>query len=377
MARTRAAHRPLHRWPGALAITVVTLVGCSGAPPATAPPPPSAASQEARPPASPAIAPPPAAAPGASAAAPEEPPRAAAHVAAQLTIDKAITIGKWPEGIAVVGDTAWVAESGNRRVARVDLKRGEVVSRVAVGRLPVQVVASPEGAIYTLAHTDRAIWAIDGQTARARALARLPDSPEDMVVADGALWVLLWSKGSSANSSVVRIDPATGGQRRSPALGRDAFALAVGHGRIWVAHGNGKVSVVDQTSLEPRDELHIGDLHRRIAAGPDAIFTDVRSGVARLDPMSGRATHEVALGEAVSVLRQMGDDVIAVGESGRTWLLDPENLTIRAILSPPDGVRSPHDAWRHGETLLLTEFDDAGAGGKEDGRLLILRSSPR
>ncbi|WP_437976900.1 hypothetical protein WMF11_07085 [Sorangium sp. So ce295] len=355
----------------------VTLAGCSGAAPVTAPPPAAAASQEAQPPAPPAIAPAASAAQGAPAAAPEEPPRATAHVAAQLTVDKAIPIGKWPEGVAVVGDTAWVAESGNRRVARVDLKRGEVTAHVAVGRLPVQVVASPAGVVYTLSHTDQAVWAIDGQTARARALARLPDSPQDMVVADDALWVLLWSKGSSTDSSVVRIDPATGAQRRSPALGRDAFALAVGHGRIWVAHGHGDVSVVDQTSLQPRDDLHIGDSHRRIAAGPGAVFTDVRSGVVRVDPASGRATHEVALGEPVAVLQQTGDEVIAVGQSGRTWLLDPENLTIRAILAAPEGVRSPHAAMRYGETLLLTEFDDAGGAGKTDGRLLLLRSSPR
>ncbi|WP_438035251.1 YncE family protein [Sorangium sp. So ce204] len=373
MKRTRAARRSFHRWPGALAILVLTLAGCSGAAPVAAPPPPAAASREAQaqaPPAAPA-------APGAPAAAQEEPPRAAAHVAAQLTVDKAIVLGKWPEGIAVVGDTAWVAESGNRRVARVDLKRGEVTAHVAVGRLPVQVVASPAGVVYTLSHTDQTIWAIDGQTARARALARLPDSPEDMVFADDALWVLLWSKGSSTDSSVVRIDPATGAQRRSPALGRDAFALAVGHGRIWVAHGNGDVSVVDKTSLEPRDDLHIGDLHRRIAAGPGAVFTDVRSGVVRLDPVSGRATHEVALGEPVAVLQQAGDELIAVGQSGRTWLLDPDNLALRAILAAPEGVRSPHAAMRYGEALLLTEFDDAGGAGKADGRLLILRSSPR
>ncbi|XYH98262.1 hypothetical protein ACMHYB_00400 [Sorangium sp. So ce1128] len=134
---------------------------------------------------------------------------------------------------------------------------------------------------------------------------------------------------------------------------------------------------MDQTSLKPHDDLHIGDFHRRIAAGPGAVFTDVRSGVVRLDPVSGRATHEVALGELVFVLRQMGDEVIAVGQSGRTWLLDPEDLTIRAILAPPDGVRSPHGVWRYGEAPLLTEFDDSGAAGKDDGRLLILRSSPR
>jgi DNA-binding beta-propeller fold protein YncE len=108
----------------------------------------------------------------------------------------------------------------------VDLAGGKVKKRIAVGRLPVQMAASPEGQVYALTHTDQSIWVIDPVTDRARVLARLPESPQDMVYADGALWVLLWSEGSSKDSSIARVDPANGKVTRSARMrGRSRWDL--------------------------------------------------------------------------------------------------------------------------------------------------------
>lgn len=71
-----------------------------------------------------------------------------------------IAVGKWPEGVTVVDGAAWVAESGDRKVARVDLATGKVDMRVAMGRLPTSMVTGPDGAIYALVVTDSSIKVI-------------------------------------------------------------------------------------------------------------------------------------------------------------------------------------------------------------------------
>ena len=312
--------------------------------------------------------------PAAASAALGGPP--AARGPTELTVEREMVTGKWPEGVVVAGDDAWVAESGDRQIARVDLAGGKVKKRIAVGRLPVQMAASPEGHVYALTHTDQSIWVIDPATDGARELARLPESPQDMAYADGALWVLLWSGGSSKDSSIARVDPANGTVTRSAPLGPDAWSIAVGSGRVWVAHGRGKVSLVDQQTLDLQPPLQGGTCTnpgcrgtRHIAAVAGAVFTDVATGVVRIDPSSGGVTHRRELPELVFALEQSTDEVIVVGQSGRVWLLAPADLAVRAELRAPPGMREPHAVARRGESLLIT----AAKADELQGKLWVVR----
>ncbi|WP_437938448.1 YncE family protein [Sorangium sp. So ce341] len=75
----------------------------------------------------------------------------------ELTIERAIAVGKSPVHVVVAGDTAWVTERGERRIAKVDLKRGNVVAHVEVGGPLIQIAAAPDGTIFALTSTDQAI----------------------------------------------------------------------------------------------------------------------------------------------------------------------------------------------------------------------------
>jgi DNA-binding beta-propeller fold protein YncE len=369
MMTHRALQAASRAWAPALLGFFSMTSGCA------APPPPVAAAPVAPPPPAPAVPAPvpvastPAPAP-APAPLPERPPQPASVA---LAVERAIPVGKWPEGVVVVGDAAWIAESGGRRVVKVDLARGEITARVSVGRLPVEMASSLAGEVYSLIHTDKEIWTIDPASARGRVLVRLPDDPEDMVYADGALWVLLWAKGSSQGSSVVRVDPATGRLTRSPELGPNAFALAVGHGRVWVAHGGGAISVVDQATLAPTGDLAVRDQHRLIAVGQGAVYADTRDGVVRIDPATGKVTHEVTLGAQLSVLSAEGDHLLAVDRAGRGWRLDPADLHVTAALSAPAGMGEPHAVAFHNGRLLFTDYSyRSGEPERADGRLLVV-----
>ncbi|MEZ5853191.1 MAG: hypothetical protein R3D67_00040 [Hyphomicrobiaceae bacterium] len=67
-------------------------------------------------------------------------------------------VGKWPEGIVYDGDAFWIAESGQRRIARLDERNGAVTKRIAVGRLPVDMLGASRGRIFALVYTDRLVW---------------------------------------------------------------------------------------------------------------------------------------------------------------------------------------------------------------------------
>ncbi|WP_437923389.1 hypothetical protein WMF37_30705 [Sorangium sp. So ce291] len=353
------------------------LTACSASPPRAAPPPASPPGELA-----PAATTPDAASTGAAATPPAvmtPVPSSLPHATTpkELTIERAIAVGKSPVRVVVAGDTAWVTERGERRIAKVDLKRGNVVEHVEVGGPPIQIAAAPDGTIFALTPTYQAIWAFDPNTDRGRVFARFPDHPRDMVLADGALWVLLGSQGismvhdDSDRASVVRIDLATQLQRRSPDLGSGTCKLAVGHGRVWVSRLGDTgvvISVFDQATLAKRNDLQIdsastlrtgpGRRSASIAAGPGAVFVDNGTGVARVDPATDRITHAFALGGPMSVLQQSGEDLLAVPLSGGVSLLDPETLAVRAAMSRPAGKLAGRGVARYGSRLLVTEPAD-------------------
>lgn len=281
-----------------------------------------------------------------------------------------IAVGLWPEGVVTDGTTAWVAESGQRRLARVDLRSGKVTARVPVGRLPVHVVRGPDGMLYSLVHTEKKIMAIHPRTDKVTVVANLPDCPQQMVYADGALWVLLWQDCSSINATVLRLDLASRRQWRSGPVGRDAWSLAVGYGRVWVAHGQGTVSVLEAQSLVSQPRLQAGSWHRHIVAGSAALFTDdAGGGVLRLDPHTGQVAQSTVLGEVLTGLTWAADTVIALGQQGTIWLLDPATLTVRAQRQAAPELQTLRFAVLHGTTLLVT----AHAGRGTHGSLVVLR----
>ncbi|WP_437507241.1 hypothetical protein [Sorangium sp. So ce1099] len=95
---------------------------------------------------------------------------------------------------------------------------------------------------------------------------------------------------------------------------------------------------------------------------------------ARVDPATDRITHAFALGGPMSVLRQSGEDLIAVPLSGGVSLLDPETLTVRAATRRPAGKRAGRGVARYGSRLLVTEPADEMSGrhdAKADWLLVV------
>ncbi len=279
-------------------------------------------------------------------------------------------MGKWPEGLTVDGDPAWVADSGDRRVLRVEWKTGQV-EKLPVGRLPTQVERLDDGTLVALVETDNRIYRRAAAGGAFVPLRRLSDCPDALDVDGARVFVLLWSKCSSLGARIARVDPRTGRARHSADLGRDGFDLAVHGDRVYVAHADGALSVVDANTLKTLARWPVTGRPMHVRATSAAVFTHNAEGLVRLDPTTGQTTATAPLAERVAALTTVGDLVYVALERGevRTYvqadLTHVETLTLEPA---PNAARTLVVAQGH---LFLTDH------GPPSGRLLIFeRAKP-
>lgn len=292
-----------------------------------------------------------------------------------LTLVHTVKTGKWPEGITVRGDTAWVADSGDRRLLAVDLAAagGPKATPVKVGRLPTHMGQTADGTVYALVNTDKRLYRVATGTKRAAALPALPDCPESMTIDGDRVFVLLWQQCSSAGGRVARVDPQTGKPRVSPPLGRNPWDLAALEDRVFVAHEE-FISVLSAKTLEVIATPAVPGRHMHVRATPAALFVDAAGKVQRLDPNTFAVTHEAALGDLVFALELGWGAVYAALRNGDIVELDPSDLHVRRVLAPENGPFEPAAIAFHGEHVLVTTFPQEASGtpGAPDaGRLLV------
>jgi DNA-binding beta-propeller fold protein YncE len=225
-----------------------------------------------------------------------------------------ISVGKWPEGLALIGDTLWVAESGQRSLGQFETATGELIQRVTCGRLPVSI-ATLGDTLYATVNTDSKIWRQPLAGKGGDFAATGSDYPEALAADGSALYALLWLDGSSADSVVARIDAATGKMTRSASLGANAADLIVAGGNVWVINNflendvdNATLTRLDPTSLKVLESIPIGGRQMKLAAAGDLLF--VSGG---WDELGSLMSYDAATGEPVGFAEYNGTMVSAMG----------------------------------------------------------------
>ena len=278
-----------------------------------------------------------------------------------------VAVGKWPEGVAVVGDSAWVAVSGARQLARVDLRSGKVTARRPAGRLPVDLRLSPAGDLLVLAATDgRVLRMRRGNGALAR-FTKQPGFPVAIGVDVGALFILRWPDGSSSSGDLVRVALRDRRVTTSPGLGPNAFDLVMAHSSAWVARDNGVVAV-DPTTMQIRREVALARPWRKIAPGRDAIYVGGISALGRV-PMADEAPLMVDTPTPVSALHVEPGALVAGMHGGWLNWRDLQTLAPLAQQRLPLDTVAPQALASYGEKLLVTVHSNDPSQG---GALLIV-----
>jgi len=219
-----------------------------------------------------------------------------------------LPVGSAPGPIVVADGSAWVGNVDDHTLTRIDVQSGRTLKTFGLSAAPTSLCATP-GTVWIgngfLGTLSRVLDAYDQLSApffpgpQLTGLLAVTGTPEDLwvgltdqtllrlatraralVITASAVWTLAFR-----DSTVARIDPATGAATASIKPDGATVAIASGDGSIWVA-----------------------------AASPN--------GLLRIDPGSGRVIATVTLGFAPTAM---------VVDAGAVWIVGGPNGTLARI----------------------------------------------
>ena len=273
-----------------------------------------------------------------------------------------VKTGVNPAGIAVAGGYAWVANSGEGTVWKIDLATNRVSSKVVVGD-PQALAGCESHNVHQTPHGDfrirncdlpkavavsrGAVWAGKGDT---KSLVRI-DPASDRVVAtisvgvepwyiaasDTAVWLSDWR-----TNTVVRVDPASNSAVATVAgLPAGPTGLAIVPGAVWVASSRANaLTRIDTATNQVTATLATDPTPLPVAYAYGSVwvrneFQEGNGTVQRVDPTSAEVTATIPVGPGAG---RDGVDGLAALDGG-VWVaglqlakIDPAtNRVVRRI----------------------------------------------
>jgi DNA-binding beta-propeller fold protein YncE len=238
--------------------------------------------------------------------------------------------GPAPVSVAVTPGAAWVLNSGDSTISRIDPSTGRVQASTASfavaadGRLVYATVA--EGRLWVVHNVgidETAVTPVDPSTGRAQATVRFGGfvidalgKPGDLAIGSGAVWVAL-----QGEDQVKRLDAATGKLLDRYPLD-EPTALAVDGRTLWVATGDERLHHFD-TATGTATARATTELITRIQVGQGAMWLLTADGkLLRADRRSGRIVARVSGSFRAADL--------VVGPEG-VWVYDQRQGTVLRI----------------------------------------------
>jgi virginiamycin B lyase len=230
----------------------------------------------------------------------------------------------------VVDEDVWISNKPKDSVARLDPKTNTVRSMVAAGSKPCSGLAAGFGSVWAPNCGDRTIARIDAKSGEITATIKTGIGNTEGSIATGAesVWMMTDAKGTLA-----RFDPATNQLVAEISLPPGSFGLAFGEEGLWVTSTeHDSVSRVDPNTNLVVETIKVGKAPRFVATGGGAVWT-LNQGdgtVSRIDPKTNKVVATIEVG----VPGPGGD--IAVGE-GSVWVtsfeyplsrIDPSTNTV-------------------------------------------------
>jgi YVTN family beta-propeller protein len=113
-----------------------------------------------------------------------------------------VAVGGMPIAITFGFDSGWVANGADATVTRFDPRTGRVQATIGVpGRDPAGILATPHG-VWVACYGNGYVYRIDADTNRVAAATEIGGAAQDVVFADGLLWIT-----DSARERVVVLQP--------------------------------------------------------------------------------------------------------------------------------------------------------------------------
>jgi YVTN family beta-propeller protein len=216
-----------------------------------------------------------------------------------------IPVGSGPAGVTVGDGEVWVANELDGTVSEVNPGAGTQVATIGVGIGP-DVIAFGYGSVWVANVTSDSLSRIGAATGQVVATIPLGGAPAGVAVGAGAVWVT-----SPETGELLRVDPGDDRRSQAIAIGQSPDGLAVGGGSVWVADTGGAVSRLDPRTGKVRT-IKVGGAPAGVAYSGGAVWVANSTGgsVSRIDPVAG-TTRIVHVGNDPTDVAAVGNDVWA------------------------------------------------------------------
>ena len=230
--------------------------------------------------------------------------------------------GSNPTAVAVGAGGVWVASADG--VFRVDPKTNAVGGAAVKTDRPIALVIR-DGSVLVASHFGTAI-SVDPATLK---VTTLSSSADAFALGEGALWAI-------GSNRLDRINRGGDVVKTITSVGLDPFALAAGHGAVWVLDDVLRtVFRVDPVTNSVVRRLRLDFDPSGIAVGAGSVWvTDASGGrVVRIDPRTNRIDGSTAVGrDPVGVVVGEGSVWVANYKDGTVSRIDPRSGSVVATI---------------------------------------------
>jgi DNA-binding beta-propeller fold protein YncE len=219
--------------------------------------------------------------------------------------------------------SVWLVDSdqaSHNVVSKVDPGRNRVVGRITVGLQPVDIAFTRQAA-WVLNSVDETVSRIDPASGKVVATVRLPglpSPPQSVAATPDAVWL------PDADLGLVRIDPGTNRAMIVPVPHCCSGPVTAAAGAIWAADSRSGALLRFEPASHRTVRIRLDDDVIDLVTDGDQVVALGRSQVTWIDPSTNRVTGVLPVGRS---------DGIAGGD-GTVWVADLDSKSLKRLGAP-------------------------------------------
>jgi YVTN family beta-propeller protein len=281
-----------------------------------------------------------------------------------------IAVGAAPSGIVFAAGAVWVTNSLDGTVSRIDPAADRVVQTISVGSYPSGIAAGA-GSIWVANSQDGTVSRLDDREGRAVATIALDAKPTGVAFGAGSLWVT-----SQAADAVLLVDPDRNEAVQRIHVGSGPTGVSVAGRDVWVANSlDGTVSRIDGRRTAVTATIGVGDRPVAVAATPASawVANELGGTLARIDARGNRVVRRIEVGQGpAAIALASGVPWVAVKGAGPRHgggilrVLAPRGVADPfTTVDTLNGYGSPPELWSITRDGLVTFARVGGIGGTQ------------
>ena len=227
-----------------------------------------------------------------------------------------------PEGIAVGGESVWVANRDIGTVSRFDPDTGDLVGEFPVGENPGGVAVSDDAAWVANSGGDTVSRVpLEGADDESVESFAVESAPYGVAIGNGLVWVT-----NRDSNSVSRL-PIEGGDQLDPiAVGANPKGVDVSGDEAWVANTDSDTVTRIDVQTQATEEFPIGNQPRDVVIAFGSVWVTLGEDdeLARLNPESGEVDQLIEVGDGPEGITADSDSIwVANGLDGTVVRVRP------------------------------------------------------